>query len=99
MDTRRRDAKDGKFIKNYTDEEVLDGIDAFNEIIPIHKELKKIHTIAMKVLRGSKKMDSSTTMLLKEMYSTLANKVVGNAKSGDSGPSEVNVVIKAPPKE
>ena len=95
---RRTDEK-GRFVPRYTDEEVLDGIDAFNEIIPIHQELKKLHAIAMKALRGTKKLDSHTTMLLKEMYSTLANKVVGNAKAGDTGPTEIDVVIKMPPKE
>ena len=95
----RRTDETGKFIPKYTDEEVLDGIDAFNQIIPIHQELKKLHNIAMKALRGTKKLDSHTTMLLKEMYSTLANKVVGNAKSGEGGPTELDIVIKAPPKE
>ena len=97
--TPQRDPETGKFLKAYSDEEVLAGIDAFNEIIPIKTELKKLHAIAMKSLRGTIQLDSAQTQLLREMYSTLSNKIVGNAKgSGDDGPQEIEIKIKAPKK-
>ena len=93
----KRDPKSGKFLKAYTDEEVLAGIDAFNEIIPIRAELKKLHAIAMKALRGTITLDSGQLQLLREMYSTLSNKMVGNARAaGDEGPQEIEIKIKAP---
>ncbi len=94
-----RDKTTGKFLKaTESPEEIRLGIEAFNEVIDIKKELKKLHILSMKYLRGTIQLDNAQANLLKEMYKQLSDKIVPNAKAGESGPAELDVVIKAPKK-
>ena len=95
---RERDPNTGKFLPNPTDDELVAGLDAFNQVVNVKKELKKLQLLSMKYLRGTIKLDNAQAQLLREMYRTLADKLVGNARSGEQGPQEISIKIKGPKK-
>jgi hypothetical protein len=93
-----RDEK-GKFIEApTTPEEIRASFEAFNDVIDVKKELKKLHLMSMKYLRGTIKLDNAQAKLLNDMYKILTDKLAPNAKGGETGPSELDVVIKPPKK-
>ena len=94
-----RDETTGRFLNATTDPaEIAASLDAFNEVIDVRRELKKLHLMSMKYLKGSLKLDAAQSRLLNDMYKILTDKLAPNARGGETGPTELDVVIKAPPK-
>ena len=93
-----RDEKTGKFLPAKEDpEEFTVGFDTWNDLINYKTTMKSVHLLYMKYLRGTVKLDNMQAKALMDLYKILSDKVAPNAKGAyDSGPSEVDVVIRAP---
>lgn len=93
-----RDEKTGKFLPaKEAPEEFTIGFDTWNDLIKYKTTMRSVHLLYMKYLRGTVTLDSMQAKALMDLYKILSDKVAPNAKgSYDNGPSEVNVVIRAP---
>lgn len=91
-----RDEK-GKFIQApKTPDEFEIGFDTWSNLINAKLALKQTHLMYMKYLRGTIKLDNMQAKALVDIYKILTDKVAPNARGGDTGPTEVDVVIKPP---
>jgi len=102
-----RDEKSGKFLPEKSDDEIIASINSLDEIIDVRKKIKTLDIMLMKYLRGtlkdgkgkSIKLDKDQANILMRYQDSLMNKLTPNARSGETGPATVDVVIKGPTKE
>ena len=95
-----RDPKTGKFLKSAdSPDDFTIGFDTWNDLINYKTTMKSVHLMYMKYLRGTIKLDNMQAKALMDMYKILTDKVAPNARGGDAGPTEIDVVIKAPKKK